>query len=64
MIVIENDCVDCGLPCIGNACPYRNVERHYCDRCGTECDEYNGACGYDDLCDECREDLLGKDEEE
>ena len=32
----ENECVDCGKPCIGDACPYRHVERHYCDSCGEE----------------------------
>ena len=33
---IENECVDCGLPCLGDACPYRNVRRLYCDRCDSE----------------------------
>ena len=33
---IENECVDCGLPCLGNSCPYKNVVRFYCDRCGEE----------------------------
>lgn len=36
MIVIESDCVDCGLPCIYEACPYYRVVRYYCDRCGSE----------------------------
>lgn len=36
MIVAENDCVDCGLPCLGDSCPYRNVPHYYCDECGEE----------------------------
>ncbi len=36
MVVYENECVDCGLPCLGNACPYRNVARRYCDKCKEE----------------------------
>lgn len=37
---IENECVDCGLPCMGDSCPYKNVERHYCDDCGDDGDIY------------------------
>ena len=33
---IENECVNCGLPCLGNSCPYKNVVHFYCDRCGEE----------------------------
>lgn len=36
MIKIENDCVDCGLPCRFGSCPYYRVEHHYCDKCGYE----------------------------
>ena len=49
MIKIENWCVGCrdiGLPCIGQSCPNRHVEVHYCDKCGEELDwrnyRYNG----------------------
>lgn len=31
---LENQCVDCGLPCLGISCPYRKVEMIYCDLCG------------------------------
>lgn len=41
MTKIENDCVDCDLPCLGNSCPYTNVEHHYCDNCGDEDTLYN-----------------------
>lgn len=33
---IENDCVGCELPCLGDACPYRNVPHYYCDECKEE----------------------------
>lgn len=33
---IENECVNCGLPCLGKSCPYREVPHYYCDRCGEE----------------------------
>ena len=36
MIKKENECVDCGLPCLGSSCPNRNVIRIYCDKCGDE----------------------------
>lgn len=36
MIQYENECVDCGLPCLGDSCPYRNVPHYYCDDCGDE----------------------------
>ena len=48
---VEDECVSCGLPCLGSACRYRNVARFYCDRCGEETTLYH----YDDkeLCAEC-----------
>ena len=35
---IENECVGCPpeIGCLGNSCPYQNVVRFYCDRCGDE----------------------------
>lgn len=56
--VITNDCVDCGLPCIGNSCPYRNVIHYYCDNCGDE----NQLYYFDgkELCIECIEKKLEK----
>ena len=38
MVRIENECVGCPpeMGCIGNLCPYRNVRRYYCDKCGEE----------------------------
>ena len=36
VISVENECVDCGLPCLYMACPYYRVIRLYCDRCKQE----------------------------
>lgn len=33
---IVNECVSCGLPCLGSACPNRNIARFTCD----DCEEY------------------------
>lgn len=36
---IEDECCGCATesyPCIGSACPNRNVERYYCDDCEDE----------------------------
>lgn len=52
MRVTENGCVDCGLPCIGNSCPNRNVTTLYCDDCGCEEEklyEFEGL----ELCEVC-----------
>ena len=48
---IENECVGCDLPCLGNSCPNRNVVRFYCDKCGEEAMLYK----YNDeeLCQDC-----------
>ena len=53
MVIIENDCVGCGLPCIGDACPYRNAEHRYCDKCNDEIgDDYYDVDG-EELCEDC-----------
>ena len=37
MRCVESDCVGCGLPCRGSACPYHGTyTRCYCDNCGNE----------------------------
>lgn len=55
---VQNDCVDCGLPCLGHSCPYQNVTHFYCDECGDEAPLYY----YDDqeLCIDCIERRLQK----
>ena len=32
----EDQCVDCGLPCMGESCPNRNVPVYTCDDCSEE----------------------------
>lgn len=56
---IEDDCVGCGRPCIGVACPYNAAPHWYCDECGTEYDpselyRFEGR----DLCEECLKNIL------
>ena len=48
---IENECVDCGLPCLGDSCPKRNILHYYCDNCGNEEKLYH--YDNDELCEEC-----------
>ena len=63
MIKYENDCVGCGLPCLGESCEYSNVAHYYCDRCGDEAEQlryYKGEeicffCWKEDIEDELRE---------
>ena len=58
MITVTNECVDCGFPCKGNACPYRNVKRYYCDRCKEETTTYHWEDEH--VCLDCIEkDLIG-----
>lgn len=58
MVMIENECNGCATenyPCIGDACPNRNVKHYYCDgECGeefppSELYDFDG----DMLCGEC-----------
>lgn len=59
MIKIINECCDCAVPaypCLGSACPRRNVPHYYCDKCKDEerLYYYEGQ----ELCIGCIEDLL------
>ncbi len=54
----ENDCVDCGLPCIGTSCPYYKVTRYYCDNCKEEEQLYYYDGG--EYCLNCIESMLEK----
>lgn len=36
MVRTENECCDCGLPCIYESCPFWAVSRLYCDECDSE----------------------------
>lgn len=52
MIRFENECVDCGHPCMGDACKYRKVPHIICDGCGGEFTEVYDVHG-EQLCEEC-----------
>ena len=54
--VIENHCVDCGLPCIGNACMYYNVQVYYCDECNDNVAKYR--IDDEDLCEDCASQII------
>jgi hypothetical protein len=52
-----NECVDCGLPCMGKACPHQNVIHKECDICG---DEHDRVFKYENTiyCKDCLIDSL------
>ena len=55
MIKYENECCGCavpGYPCMGSACPNRNVPHMYCDRCGEEFEKLYKFDG-EEICAEC-----------
>lgn len=58
---IENQCVNCGLPCIGSACRYWNVEVHYCDKCDDELSEIYEVDS-EELCEDCLKKMFLKEE--
>lgn len=42
MVKYENECCGCAVPaypCMGSACPNRNVPHLYCDKCKNEVEE-------------------------
>ena len=59
MRVTENQCVDCGLPCLGNFCRYRNVVVDYCDECGEENAKYR--IDGKDYCEDCAEAIIDEE---
>jgi len=48
----SNDCVGCGLPCLGSSCKYKKVQHFKCDYCGEE-DVKLYKYGSDEICEEC-----------
>ena len=54
----ESECVNCGFPCMGRACPYFRVTRFYCDKCKEEAELYHTVDG--DFCADCILDNLPK----
>lgn len=56
MKVIEDRCVQCGLPCLGKSCPNQNVVIYYCDYC--QIDEAEYQLNDKDICNSCAEEYL------
>ena len=55
MIKYENECCGCATesyPCLGSACPNRNVKHLYCDKCGEDVEELYKVDG-EELCEDC-----------
>lgn len=54
-LVYEDECCGCAVPsypCMGSACPNRNVPHLYCDKCEEEVEDlYKTEDG--ELCAEC-----------
>ena len=51
---MRNECVSCGLPCLGSSCPNRNVPYLICDSCGDEdCEELYINDDGEEVCAEC-----------
>lgn len=53
--VKECGCVDCGLPCMGNACrnKYKTYWEFICDECGDDCTDTLYFYGEKELCEDC-----------
>ena len=58
MRIIEDGCVSCGFPCLGNACRHYRVTIYLCDECGDETTLYDFD-GHE-LCINCIADKLDK----
>ena len=57
MIELIDNCVDCGLPCIHNSCPYYARDYLVCDVCGAPirpAEEEDYSC-IEYVCDTCCE---------
>ena len=52
MRISESDCVDCGLPCIHEACRHYEVVRYVCDNCKEDVYELYHFDG-EELCADC-----------
>lgn len=63
MVKIENHCVGRAVdayPCMGSSCPRREVEVHYCDKCGAELDE-SFEVDEEELCEDCLKEMFKKE---
>lgn len=56
MRTTKNFCCGCatpGYPCLGDACPNRNIAVYYCDKCGEEIEGDVYDDGDEELCECC-----------
>lgn len=53
--VRSSDCVDCGLPCLGQDCPHWERVDYYCDNCN---DYAEYTVDGEELCEKCTEDYI------
>ena len=53
--VRSSDCVDCGLPCLGQSCPHWERVDYYCDNCN---DYAEYTVDGEELCEKCTEDYI------
>lgn len=56
MIVEQDLCVSCDLPCLGNDCPLKNVSRNICDECEENDAEY--MIDNSSLCETCANEFV------
>lgn len=58
-IYYENECVDCGFPCRGVACPYYEVKHYCCDICGKSDEVVDMAVANSDeaICEDCKHEI-------
>lgn len=58
MVTYENDCHDCGIPCIN--CGLKSQPHLYCDSCGEEVSKVYKIIGYDEsfICKDCLKKLI------
>jgi hypothetical protein len=64
VVRIENHCVGCtdlGMHCLGSNCPNRNVEVHYCDKCGEELGDEIYEVDGEELCEGCLKEKFRKE---
>ena len=52
MIYYTNECVDCGLPCSHDLCPYYKVKHFKCDFCKIEDIKLYNYNGWQ-ICEDC-----------
>ena len=57
MIEYVSDCVDCGKPCLGNACPHFSVKLLVCDKCNDEVDKL-WIVDDEQVCEHCLKEMF------